>query len=416
MEGHTLALGTIGTMSAHPLLIWLVGLVTASPAEAETALLPDGRSLSGKLAISATADPVFQSNTGKSLRLLEDVHEVRFPTTQPQSSRPAVPFTVRLKNNQWITGDLVTADGATCTLATPWSAQPLSIKRSEIQFLGPPDGLVLMLSEDANNLKSQWVTQGTPQPPAARRTLSAAGQRSRLQLPGPIVAGRLALDLRVEDAAIPWSMVLEKADGAELMLERPGSASGAWQRLVYDFTTSLHWVAVDGEVIWSERPRSVSPLHAIRIERRAARERTAGSLNIGGLAVWQRVEPRPWLVASSTQDLLWLTSGDELAGTLGAIHRQAVEFQTAFGRRTYAWTQLRGVVFRTHTQPVTTNSNRVVRIWCRPAAELAADELEGVPQALDENQFVLDHSSLGRLTIPRSSLLRLRPKAAPLTP
>src|SRR6202040_3387271 len=72
-------------------------------------------------------------------------------------------------------------------------------------------------------------------------------------------------------------------------------------------------------------------------------------------------------------DEVWLASGDQVFGTVLQADAHAVVLEGGFGKRTFPWSNVRGVFFRSEASPPALRQPVEVRF--RSAPGFAADEL-----------------------------------------
>jgi hypothetical protein len=104
------------------------------------------------------------------------------------------------------------------------------------------------------------------------------------------------------------------------------------------------------------------------------------------------------------QDEIWLRSGDQVFGTLLEADRQAIELRGRFGRRSFAWSEVRGLFLRRPVLPPQTTAGEHVRLGVRSGLGAEDDQLTGTVQTLDDRRLVLRHAVLGEVAIDRARL------------
>ena len=125
------------------------------------------------------------------------------------------------------------------------------------------------------------------------------------------------------------------------------------------------------------------------------------SLQVAMKAVPARRTPGP-----PELDEVWLASGDQVFGAVRQADAHAVVLEGGFGKRTFPWSNVRGVFFRSEANPPTLKQSVEVRF--RSAPGVSPDQLIGIIIDLNERELVLQHPVLGKLAIARSRLERIR--------
>src|SRR5262249_16414634 len=121
-------------------------------------------------------------------------------------------------------------------------------------------------------------------------------------------------------------------------------------------------------------------------------------------AVDELPRPRP----DPTQDELWLAEGDQVFGTLVRADGRGVVLRGPFGRRTYAWPELRGVYLKAAERPLQKGKGEEVRVWRDSGVGAELDHLDGNVRSLDGKRLTLRHAVLGDVQLDRDRLRRLR--------
>ena len=138
----------------------------------------------------------------------------------------------------------------------------------------------------------------------------------------------------------------------------------------------------------------------------------AGAFTASGVFVEAAEPVRRRPTGDPKRDELWLASGDQLFGDVKRVDPQGVEIAGRFGRRSYAWKELRGWFPRRSEIVAGKMPQGVeVRLEIHSGMRAEADVLEGVLIALDAKKATLHHAVLGELVLSRTSIAT-KPKRA----
>jgi hypothetical protein len=406
-------------------------LAAPTCSRADDLILADGRRLPGMVRL----------DDGGRLHFSADrVQYVRFSPAPPGPFRAGVTHLVHLPRGQRLSGELLGLGDKELLLRTPWRDR-LAVPRGAVVGVSGWPGLLTLCDEDFEDGLKAWKTAGAPPLTDKQHTsgasallLDAPGQSAAYTLASPLDAGALGVNFLVSDGAAGavWQLEAEfrGADGpkvlrvpladekADYAVEAPtprdegGSVRRevGWHRLAVEFGSTSLLVTIDDAVLWYSREKGPGgPLREVRLLCAAGKGAVRGAVAFDEFTLSRAVEVIQRPTEASSEDEVWLASGDQLFGRLTRLDRRGVEVEGRFGRRALTWADVRGAFPRSAALPTTTTHGAQVRIWLRPAAGAEPDELEGVLTALDERRLTLRHPALGELVIDRARLVRLKP-------
>ena len=415
----------------------LAGSLSAAKAKDEVATLPDGRRLTGSLALDESSRLRF-TPAGKAALSLDAIQHVRFPGAAVPPLRVAAAHRVLLPNDQSLTGELLGLDEKTLRLRSDWSG-PLSLPRPAVVAVTHLPGLVTFFVEDFEAEPKSWKLTGAPgfsgQHTSGKRglLLSAPGQAAEHSLAAPLEAGRVGVNFLDEGAAgAGWRVEAEfegkegprpvpvslAGDGNAYQVEVPGSESrfepvrrtAGWHRLELGFRAGSLRVTVDDAVLWfSLKQGPGGPLRRVRLTCTAADKATLlGHVVVADSRLARTMDEPRRPQGDPTQDEVWLLAADQLFGQIVRADGRFVELRAGPRALTLAWGDVRGLFPRRSALPPQTTDGEHVRLWLRSGAGPEADQLEGVLLAFDDRRLALHHLVLGKLEIERARVQQLR--------
>lgn len=421
----------LSRLSAAIILMMLGGVVST----ADEASLKDGRSLQGHLSEIRSGVFEFVGPGAKSVPLPE-IDQITFSGNVPPFHAGAL-HRVQLVNDQALTGEIITLDDRTLLLRTAWKPR-LSIPRALLVSITHLADLVTVLDEDFEAESKGWKLTGSASIQAAQHT---SGQKSlRLGagegvaehvLATPIASGRLTINFHDpgsegsrcsvdaefagQDKDRPVTVRVDGAGTAQhyrvtTSLNADESApirrTPGWHRLSFRFHDAYLFVGIDDAVTFaSTRQGPRGSLARIRLVCAGGAE-SGGQVFFDDLTVASRVQRLSRPAGDAKQDELWLVHGDQVFGAVTGADRRTVELQARFGKRSYPWSELRGIYFQAPSPAGQTGGERI-RFHSGAGEEL--DELEGTLVKLDDKQLRLRHAQLGVVDLDRARIRLIRP-------
>jgi hypothetical protein len=416
----------------------LLGLQLLTPAQADEAILPDGRRLPGEL--RGQADGRLRFATAKQAFRLDEVQQVRFSTREVAPLRAGVVHRITLHDGQQLTGELQGLDGETLRLRTVWAERPLSLPRAAVAAISQLPGHCTYFDDDFEAGLKSWKLTGTPTLSDKEHTsgthsllLDSGGQSAEYSLASGLQAGQVGINFldpgAVSGARWLVEAVFESADGPRLLrvviageamvygvqapwakVEEKGlKRSAGWHRLTVEFGRESLSVLVDDAVLGSsERQGPGGLLRKVCLICEALPGKGAASgkvwLDDFGLARAVQTLRRP--AGDLDQDEVWLLSGDQLFGNVVRCDRRTLNLKGLFGERSLPWGDVRGIRLKNAMPPPRTTEGEHVRLRLHPGAGHELDEIEGVLRGLDDRSLSLRHLA-GELVIPRDRVRRL---------
>ncbi len=408
-------------------------LAALAPA-AEEARLPDGRRLAGSLTLQAGRLSFTPASGGAALPIADGA-SVQFNAPRAAPFRAGFARRVTLRDGERFTGELLGLNGEGLSLRTAWAGK-LTLPRAAVASLTWLPGWRPLLEDDfAGGLKA-WSVAGKLEVGPEGVTLTAPGQALAYALRAPLAAGRVGVNFQEKGApaGARWAMearfdgaggpsrvrVTVAGAGGAIAVEARGGAvparrlarSPGWHRLVVGFTPTSLRVTCDDDVLWYDLKRGpggkLRQLALLCIEPEGAAP-CRGSVAWSACTVEQAVDVSPRPPGDDKQDELWLASDDQLFGRVLGAGRRGVEIEGRFGKRTFPWADVQGCYFRRAAVSAKPAEGPRVRLELYSGLASGPDVLEGVLTALTAGGLTLEHAVLGKLTIDRGRVRRLRP-------
>ena len=394
-----------------------------------------GRATPGVLALDDTGRLRFTPKGQDQSLPLDAIAFIRFPAGSPDPFRVAFVRRVLLSDGQQITGRLLSVNSDAVALHTAW-ADRLAAPRSAVIALRQPLDRRRIFEDDFTDGLKAWTVFGKPavdgDPPAVR--LAEPGQSAVYAPPEPLEAGRVSVNFQDHDAAgARWLAELRfQGDGEphplRVTLAGAGDAyevewpgvdgtarrvvrSPGWHRLTVRFSRDSLSVLCDDAVLWSDLhqgPGGTLRQIALSCVAAASPGERRGRMEFAEFALTRPADEPPRPPGDAAQDEVWLADGDQLFGDVHRIDRRTVEIQGRFGNRSLPWSDVRGCWFKQAVPPPRPAEGARVRLWIDSGLEPEPDVLDGIVEALDDKQVILQHPALGELHVPRERLQRLR--------
>ena len=105
------------------------------------------------------------------------------------------------------------------------------------------------------------------------------------------------------------------------------------------------------------------------------------------------------------QDILWLEHGEQLFGRIVAADAVMVTLEAKFGRRSMAWSQLRGIYF---AYPKAGPTSAEPEIAFRAAPGFPVDSLRAKLLRWNDGRLIVRHDIFGEIAIERERLDKIR--------
>jgi hypothetical protein len=412
---------------------------------ADEVVRTDGQRVEGRLILDSAGKLRF-TPAGKDAPLAPDsIQDIRFPAADVPPFLIGTPHRVELANEQHVTGELLRVDEDSVHLRTAW-AEDLKLPRRAVIAVTQPYGVTTIFHEDFDTDPIRMQLASSPPLDDKQHTsggrglaLNAIGQSALYTLPAPLNAGRIGLHFRETGQAsgARWLVEAEFADGSTsrtigVVLAGEGDAyvvesdvpsgdtrriahSTGWHRLSIRFRRDYLLVGVDDRLLFESGKKGPgAPLKQVRLacKKRAAVDSPRGVLHFDDLTLAKTLEPVAHAAGDTTQDELWLASGDQLFGKIDRADRRHIILRAGSVTREIAWADLRGIYFKLEAAAPRTADSVPVRIQFRSGLGSEPDKLDGILEALSDQTLTLRHTVLGRVKLDRARLVRLRPLAS----
>jgi hypothetical protein len=130
-----------------------------------------------------------------------------------------------------------------------------------------------------------------------------------------------------------------------------------------------------------------------------------GKLWLDELIVSQSLPPLARPPSDAKQDSLWLAQGEQMFGQIVSADAKGVTLDAKFGQRSYAWSQLRGLLL---ARPKESPMSGEAEILFRPSPGFPVDRLRGKLIRWEEAKLIVQHELLGEIAIERDRLDKIR--------
>lgn len=420
-----------------PTLLALLGMTAGL--RAADAVLSDGQQLSGSIRFTSAGRLEFVA--GPRILPIERVRRVRFPAVSVVPLRAGPVHRVVLRDGQRLTGELLGVDAKTVRLRTAWAAHPLQAPRGAVLSLGHPPGQLPLFDDDFEGDLKSWKLIGAPAVNDKEHTsgqhgllLDTPGQQAEYALSVPLGSGQVGINFLDPGptAGTRWQGEAEFAgrDGPRILsiaLVGPGNRfrvrppegpaiqptlprQSGWHRLEIHFADDRLDVLVDETVLWSSPNRRGpgGPLRAFRLKCQAGQKSNGESVFLDDFHIARTVAELSRPDGDSTRDEIYFREGDQLFGMVRGADRRGIDAEGRFGRRSFAWGEVRAVYFRRQVEPRRATEGVHVRLKLRPTAAAGLDHLEGVLRKLDEKHLTLLHAALGEVAVNREYLRQIQ--------
>jgi hypothetical protein len=345
---------------------------------------------------------------------------------------------VHFADGQRLTGALRELTADEVVVQTAWAPR-LALPRDRVQALLQPAGWLTIFADDfEDGLRSWKVTDGVRlgdrQQVSGKQALllGAPAQAASVSVKEPPAAGRLTLRFRDEikpgtaqgvvecsfqGSAGPWLLRVVVAGEQHYRVTSPALpgagapvASGpGWHRLEIEWGGQRALVSVDDVVLADGRFRvPEGALHQVRLAVTGPPGTATAPVWFDDMNLSRAVAVLRHHRADPEQDEVWLTSGDQLLGTVTRADARRIDLQAAFGKRAQPWADARGVYLKRPKRPSPDLAGESVRLWLRAPEGADTDQLIGTLKGLDDQSLTVEHSLLGQIRLPRAQVRELR--------
>jgi hypothetical protein len=374
---------------------------------------------------------VFQSDHAKQIPLGELAY-VRFARKATPLPRAPLRQMLVLPSQQHIRGTLNLIDAKQVVFVTSWG-QAVSLGREQLVGLEQADDALPVVHDDFETSLKSWSIEGKAglsqeraffgkssllldqavqsaarewQPPVRDGTL-------RLFFNDPALRGGLCLTLEMipETAREPRPALLIDHTGYACINMKvrfpPWKAVSGWHLLAMEIGAGRLRIFVDDHCLGQTSLPAKEAIKGIRIAVSAgdAPEQKNGKHWIDELLVTRRLPTLPRPQTMKDQDMLWLEYGEQLFGRIVSADAAAVVLDAKFGKRSLAWSQLRGIYFA-HPKPGLMSADP--EITFRAAPGFSVDSLRAKLVRWDNAKLILQHGLFGEIAIERERLDKIR--------
>jgi hypothetical protein len=417
----------------------LTFLALAPPIAADEAVLKDGRHVPGELTLGDSGRLRFTPTGRDAPPPPADLASVRFAGTTPPPFRAASGFRVRLHDGQILTGQLLGLDRDALRLRTAWAGE-VELPRAAVAAVTHLPGWRTLVEDDfADGLKA-WTAAGEPKVEGGdkephRVLLNKAGQLLAFKPSAPVKAGRVGvlfeevgtpaearwlLELQFQGEGEPVGIRVTLAgSGESYAVEVPGVEGESWRvarssgphLLLVQFKRTSLRVTCDDDVLWynlDRGPGTALRQVVLRCQGPDGASELRGAVAFSGFTLARAVDEPPRPPGDPTQDEVWFANDDQLFGRVVRADRRVVEIEGRYGKRSFAWAELRGCFLKGEKPSPRPGGGAAVRLELRSGLSAEPDILEGVVTGLDVKRLTFRHALLGERAIERSRVKELR--------
>ncbi|MDB5353338.1 MAG: hypothetical protein JWN86_4585 [Planctomycetota bacterium] len=412
----------------------------------ETAELPDGRRIAGRIVEATAGSFRFQTDQGEAIPL-DKIGEITVDGPGPEPSTGPPPFQIQLGSWSRLSGRLLSIDGSTIRVDPGSDHPPLQVDRHGVTSVIQRPGEVQSLKDGFETLDfNRWSPGGDADlvaiphlvgDRAAR--LPAGGSSLTMRLVEPLGSGRLELAYFDEGERVPgqrWFVDLTFRRGnsesttvrvvlgwAEetLAVETPGGPAlnvqrlvrkPGWHRLAVKFEPERAALSVDGDEL-AHGHGFGGPLFEIRMATETLGVvqplKTLGAV-VDDLSLVRFTQPTGRFEVEPAQDEVRLLSGDQLFGRFLGADGDRLSFQLDGKTIRPSWADVSGIHFRRAAASADPISGLWVRVEWRtaPGNDIRdLDRIEAALVAIDEANLTLDAPYVGRFAVPRDRVRKI---------
>ncbi len=386
---------------------WAISLFLLAAVAPADEIVRDGEAVHGTLVLNGGRLQL-RGEDGKARAVGADLVTLN---AKGKTFRDGPAHVVVLSKEERLTGVLVGMEKETIVLRTAW-AERVAVRHAGVVSLSHLPGWRTVIREDfaGKSMRLTKVGQAVEVPVGAKLD---AGRVGVLFQEGERATGsRWAVEAVFESHTVRVTLGGDtlrvdagKLCGTEYLVKR----SGDRRKLTLAFAPGSLRVACDDAALWHSPDGGPGALRRVRLVCVAIDPKEAGAFTASGVFVEAAEPVRRRPTGDPKRDELWLASGDQLFGDVKRVDPQGVEIAWRFGRRSYAWKELRGW-FPRRSEVVAGKMPKGVEVRLEVHSGMRAepDVLEGVLIALDAKKATLHHAVFGELVIPRTSIATMR--------
>lgn len=394
-------------------LLLLLGLF-ASPVWADEAVTQQGRRFDGTL----TAKQFTIASSAKPIPL-DQIRFVRFKDHAAPVPRCRLLHLLELGGDQRLAGELQAVDAKEVRfLRADGRAQTLP--RRAVVGISQPNGYLTRFVDDCEEATASWsgkpafdaeqvftgkksllVDATTGEIGLAIADIQEIAHLRRLTVffydPGTNAGGataRFHFDKKFELAI----RLGDSGYGLDAVKQSSVKPALGWHILQLDWSQGEARIFIDDYLAGSQSlPKDVR-LASVKFSYHGK-----GRMWFDAISLAEQAPPLKQARGPAESDELWLAGGDQLFGQIERADVNEITLAARFGKRAYAWSQVRAVSFATPSTAAT--GNLLVRFRSGPG--VTADQLRGDLVDLDERRLLLRHPLLGDVAIERTRLERI---------
>jgi hypothetical protein len=374
---------------------------------------------------------LFQSDQAKRISLGE-LSYVRFDGKATPLPRAPVRQRLVLPSQQHIRGTLKLIDDQKVAFVTSWG-QTVSLGRELLVGIEQADDALPVMHDDFEASMKSWRIQGKAGLSKERAffgksslLLDQAGQSAAREWQPPVRDGTLRLFFHAPAPAgsLRWTLEMipeiAREPGAALVIDhtgyvcinmkerfRPWKAVPGWHLLAIEIEAGRLRIFVDDHCLGQTTLAAKEAIKGIRlaVSTGDAPEQKNGKLWIDELLVTRRLPALPRPQTMKDQDMLWLEYGEQLFGRIVSADAAGVVLDAKFGKRSLAWSQLRGIYF---ASPKAGPMSVDPEITFRAAPGFSVDSLRAKLVRWDEGRLIVQHGIFGEIAVERERLEKIR--------
>jgi hypothetical protein len=374
---------------------------------------------------------LFRSDQAKNISLA-DLSHIRFDGKATPLSRAPLRQMLVLPSQQYIRGNLNVVDEKKVVFVTSWG-QTVSLGRVQLVGIEQAEDALPVVHDDFETSLKSWSIEGNAGLRQERAyfgksslLLDQAGQSATREWRPPVRDGTLRLYFHVPAPAgsLRWTLEMIPEIAREprpaLVIDYTGyacvnmkerfhtwKAVSGWHLLAMEIEAGRLRIFVDDHCLGQSSLPAKEAIRGIRIFVSAgdALEQKNGKLWIDELLVTRRLPTIPRPRTMKDQDILWLEHGEQLFGRIVAADAVMVTLEAKFGRRSMAWSQLRGIYFAC---PKAGPTSAEPEIAFRAAPGFPVDSLRAKLLRWNDGRLIVRHDIFGEIAIERERLDKIR--------
>lgn len=339
---------------------------------------------------------------------------------------------LRLSCGQHVSGQLLRVDEKKVSFVTSWG-QAIIVDREQIVSIEPAADTLLLWHDDFEASLNAWRVDGKPMLSRewaffgkSSLLLAASGQRLERTWMPPLRDGSIRLYFHDSGQAssLRWAIALVSAPPRKvsptLVVDSDGYACANTKKRFGTVKPTLGWhvlhaalsngrlrIFVEDRCLGETELDEKETIQGIRFSAEPGPRpgKESGKLWIDEVSVARRLPELALPVPDRDQDMLWLEQGEQLFGRILSADSESVTLEAKFGKRTLAWSRLRGILFAQKKAALLADGPEIT---FRPGSGFPVDYLRAKLVRWEGTRLIVVHSLFGEIAIERERLHTIR--------